>query len=294
MIYDCFTFFNELDLLEIRLNILDKVADKFVIVEATRTHQGQPKPLYFQDNKDRYAKYLDRIIHVVVEQPDGDESAWAREHRQRNSISRGLKECSKDDVIIISDVDEIPDPRKVTENVKAKGIRMFRMRTFYYYINCIKASDLTAKGGGFTWNGTVMVNYSEMGNPQDLRELCMRMLRLYHPRFANRTFWKFYLGFRNLLEGRNIKYVNEGGWHFSYLGGVERIIKKLEAFAHAEYNNEQYKDPKKIEEAIKNGKDIFGRGFEYKFIPLDSTFPKFIVENAQRYSNLINLEAAAK
>src|SRR3954464_1583382 len=99
MIYDCFTFFNELDLLEIRLNELDPVVDKFVLVEATKTHQGKDKPLYFLENKARYEKFLAKIIHVVVnEYPDYEgKSAWLLEHHQRNMIIEGLKECKSGD-----------------------------------------------------------------------------------------------------------------------------------------------------------------------------------------------------
>src|SRR4051812_5983866 len=100
MIYDCFTFFNELDLLEIRLNELDPVVDKFVLVEATKTHQGKEKPLYFTMNKSRYEKFLPKIIHVVVDTyPDYEgQSAWLLEHHQRNMIMKGLEGCSPADV----------------------------------------------------------------------------------------------------------------------------------------------------------------------------------------------------
>lgn len=290
MIYDSFTFFNELDLLEIRLNQMDKVVDKFVLVEGTKTFQGKDKPLHFQENKERFSRFLDRIIHVVVDNYPQTSISWEYEYHQRNMILEGLKNCSKDDVILISDLDEIPDPEKVRQYVNHKGLRIFRQRTFYYFLNCIKKSDLESKNGGFTWNGTVMVNYSDLTKPQELRELSMQMLRLYHKRFANRTFWKIYFGLKNFFSGNKIVWVNEGGWHFSFLGGVDQIIRKLEAFAHTEYNNQQYKSPEKIKEAITQGKDIFGRGFEYSVVKLDQTFPSYILQNKEKYSHLLTGE----
>src|SRR5690349_24880068 len=118
MTYDCFTFFNELDLLEIRLNVLNPVVDKFVLVESTRTFQNKPKPLYFQQNATRFSAFKDKIIHIVVDQfPDfGDwteANSWTLEHHQRNSINRGLTRCTRDDVVIISDLDEIPRPETI-------------------------------------------------------------------------------------------------------------------------------------------------------------------------------------
>jgi beta-1,4-mannosyl-glycoprotein beta-1,4-N-acetylglucosaminyltransferase len=108
MTYDSFVFFNELDLLEIRLAELSPVVDRFVIVESTRTFTGAEKPLWFWENRSSFAEFAERIVHVVVDDmPDGVD-AWARERHQRNCIARGLQSCSDSDYILISDVDEIP------------------------------------------------------------------------------------------------------------------------------------------------------------------------------------------
>ncbi|MEO6882917.1 MAG: hypothetical protein ABI199_02705 [Bacteroidia bacterium] len=286
MIYDCFTFFNEFDLLEIRLNELNNVVDKFVLVEATKTHQGNDKPLYFDENKERYKAFSKKIIHIIVnDYPSGENlSPWAYEHNQRNMIRRGLEKCAPDDVIIISDVDEIPNPDKIKEHHANHGIKIFRQRMFCYFINCMNE---TITNSPYTWNGSIMVNYKDIGNPQDLRELGMHLLRLYHPNFYNRTFWNVFYWGKMRLKKQQVFFIKEGGWHFSYLGGVEKIIKKLEAFAHSEYNKVEYKDIKKIESAINNGNDIFGRGFNYKIIKIDDSFPKYIVENIDKYKQYI-------
>ena len=125
MTYDCFSFFNELDLLEIRLNTLDKIVDKFILAESLFTHTGRPKPLYYAENKERFARFNDRIVHVVVDDfpnmPDNmpiREKAWIRENWQRNAIVRGLpKDIKDDDILLISDLDEIPHPDYVKKAI---------------------------------------------------------------------------------------------------------------------------------------------------------------------------------
>ncbi|MFZ2310324.1 MAG: N-acetylglucosaminyltransferase, partial [Patescibacteria group bacterium] len=135
MIYDCFTFFNELDLLEIRLNILDGVVDKFVLVEATKTFSNIDKPLYFNENKERFKKFEDKIIHIIVDDYPVFETAWTYDWHQRNCIARGLVNCKLDDVILVSDLDEIPDPSKIIEYKDYPGVKVFKQRMFYYFLN---------------------------------------------------------------------------------------------------------------------------------------------------------------
>src|SRR5579863_8430750 len=108
MIYDCFTFFNELELLELRLNELAGVVDRFVIVEATKTHSGKPKPLHYRDNQARISRFHSQIIHVIVDDMPVSDDAWTLENFQRNCIVRGLTGCRPDDFILISDLDELP------------------------------------------------------------------------------------------------------------------------------------------------------------------------------------------
>lgn len=284
MVYDCFTFFNELELLEMRLNILNSVVDKFVLVEATLTHQGKPKPLYFEENKHLFSAFSDKIIHVVVsEYPSNPEgNAWVYERHQRDMIKKGLIGCGAEDVIIVSDIDEIPNPKKIIEYKQQKGIKIFKQKMYYYFLNCMNATN-----DDYEWYGPVMVNYNDFTSVQELRTISIKIMGYYvagFPKNARLIWWKFI----NLdTKGRKVVLISDGGWHFSYLGGVERILKKLEAFAHTEYNKEIYKDPKKIEEAINNGDDIFGRGFKYKYVSVDSSYPDFILKNIDQYRHLI-------
>ncbi|TND08084.1 MAG: glycosyl transferase family 17 [Bacteroidetes bacterium] len=283
MIYDCFTFFNELDLLEIRLHILDSVADKFVLVEATQTHQGKPKPLYYEENKARFEKFHHKIIHVIVDEypsnPAGN--SWMLEHNQRNGILKGLKDAKPDDVVIISDLDEIPDPQKIRAHKDEAGVKVFRHRMFYYFVNCVNEGE---DGSGFAWNGSVLVHRRDIGAAvQPFRENSMKLLAWFHAKPLHRLYWRI----RFSIVGPRVKFIHKAGWHFSYLGGVERIIKKLESFAHTEYNKPEYKDPQRIAEILEKGEDLFGRGFKYRFVPLDESFPVWLRENIAKYPGLV-------
>src|SRR5690348_11983472 len=106
-IYDCFTFYNEVELLEIRLEELDPVVDFFVLVEAKETFKGNNKPLHFEEVKEKFAKFSSKILHVKVSNAYPTDNPWKREAYHRNQIMRALKNCKKEDVILISDADEI-------------------------------------------------------------------------------------------------------------------------------------------------------------------------------------------
>lgn len=168
MIYDCFAFFNEMDLLEIRLNTLNDVVDKFVLVEATRTFQKKEKPLFFEQNKERFKPFLHKIEHIIVDEYPGFfakwrvPKTWDYDDHQKEQILRGLKNAKPDDVIIVSDVDEIPRPELVLEYAKKPGIKVFQQKLFYYYLNCFVnryPEPIPLVDGYMPWYGTVMLNY---------------------------------------------------------------------------------------------------------------------------------------
>lgn len=313
MIFDCFIFFNELELLQLRLHELSPVVDKFVLVEATETFQGKPKPLYYSDNKEAFKAFSNRIVPIIVEFPKALKDPWEREFYQRNQIMEGLKDCSPKDTIILSDVDEIPRPEKIVQYKDKPGIKIFKQRIYcyflnyvalispekiiqyykdkpdfkhrlyYYYLKCVKALIGTRP---VMWYGSVMTHYdlliSLIRSPQSLRNL----------RFHNMLIDKWGLGeiyclLRERLKGRKIIIIEDGGWHFSYIGGIERIIQKIESFSHAEYNKDEYKDSNKIKYLINTGRDIFGGPYSYKFIPIDDSFPTYLRNNVDKYAPFI-------
>ena len=220
MIYDCFTFFNELDLLELRLATLGGVVDKFVIVESTRTHTNRPKPLYFAENAGRFAKHAEKIIHLVVDDFPDSPDAWILERFQRDCVARGLIGADPADTVLISDLDEIPDPDRVAALGRLDSIAVFEQYNCYYFLNCTN---------GY-WHGT--------------RALPARMLAASSPSRVR------------LSSGAVIP---AGGWHFSFLGGADAILNKLRAFAHQEYNTAHYADADRVDAAIATGADLFSR-----------------------------------
>jgi beta-1,4-mannosyl-glycoprotein beta-1,4-N-acetylglucosaminyltransferase len=248
MVYDCFPFFNELDLLEIRLAELSSVVDRFVIVESTRTFTGERKPLWFGENRGSFSEFSERIIHVVVEDmPEGNDP-WARERHQRNCIARGLQSCSDSDYILISDVDEIPRSRLVRGR---NDLASFVMGMNYYFLNFQREEN---------WVGT--------------KSLPWGLLR----QFPSIQF---------LRDAKTQINVADGGWHFSYLGGAEKIRQKISAFSHQEFNKSEFTDSDAVARAIREGKDLFGRdlpGFE---IVEMQRLPGYVIRNRNRFRGLL-------
>jgi beta-1,4-mannosyl-glycoprotein beta-1,4-N-acetylglucosaminyltransferase len=235
MIIDCFIFYNEIDLLNYRLNVLNNVVDYFVIVEATHTHVGKEKPLYFSENKHLFEKFNEKIIHVIVDDfphkyPNINiqkSEQWKNENFQRNCISRGIGriDLQNDDLIIISDLDEIPDPRtlnKIRNGEITVVSNSFEMDMYYYNLYT-KNKD--------KWIHSKILSYKKY---KELNVTCTDI---------------------RFIEFPNIR----GGWHLSYFGDSKFIVNKINNFTHQEYNNIKYTDLSIVEYRIKNSKDIYGR-----------------------------------
>ena len=259
-IYDCFSYWDEDLLLELRLNILNEYVDYFVIVEGNKTWQNNYKKLRFNINN--FQKFENKIIYIPVEDlPDGD-NPYLRENFQRNAISRGFEKVEDDDLVIISDLDEIPNPEKIQSFKKSMKYAVFEQMHFYYKINL--QSQFNPK-----WYGSRICIKKYLKSPQWLRS---QKIKKY-------PFWKF-----NKIKWNIIK---NGGWHFSYLMSPEEIKKKLASFAHSEYNNRKYTNLKKIEDSIKNKKDLFDRPILYEKNTFDKTFPDYVVNNKEKFKDWI-------
>ena len=266
-IYDCFQFFNETHILDIRLNILNEFVDHFVIVESTTDHQGKKKKLNF--DKENFKSFNKKIIYIVV---DDTADAIKRPHmggeslveqHQRNSLTRGLKNCHDNDLIILSDVDEIPDLTKLNKFNKRKKYAVFCQRMFNYKINLLNETENN-------WHGSKICLKKDLKSPQWLRNL----------KFKQYPFWR-------IDKPRNFQIIENGGWHFAYLQNPENISKKIQSFAHGEFNNPNFADYKNIKKKISMGKDIFDRKISYKKIQIDSSFPKYIIENKEKLKDWI-------
>ena len=280
MTYDCFPFFNELDLLEIRLNVLKDVVDKFVIVEAPWTRTGNPKPLYFNDNRQRFAAFQDKIIHVIASSPPVKkdaplrENAWRRENFQRNEIVRGLVDAKPDDLILLSDLDEIPSPEAVLVAKGLSGVSRFRQKFYNFFLNYRNCSV------PFWPIGTQACSYGTFLDPATYEgQRCDQFLLEDVNPCPSMT--------RLRMIGAS-RTVRNGGWHFSYCGGIEAVRTKLAAFAHTECNSAKAADPKFISEALESGKDPVCRNYRFFAEPIDDAgFPRYIMENAAQYKHLV-------
>ena len=279
MTYDCFTFFNELDLLELRLNILDSSVDKFVIVEAPWTHTGNEKPLYFRENADRFAAFHDKIIHIVASTPSiprdapPRENAWRRENFQRNEIVRGLSDARPDDLVLLSDLDEIPSPEAIAKARGLNGVSRFRQRFYNFFLNYRNYAL------PYWPIGTQACTYETFLNPDTYAgQQCDQYLVEDVNRGPTMT---------RLRMAKVERIIKNGGWHFSYCGGVDAIRAKLAAFAHTESNTGTTADPQSIDAIIRRGRDPIRRGYRFFAEPLDGTFPQYLRENTLRYRSLI-------
>ncbi len=229
-IYDCFPFNNELDILDRRLAELYDVVDRFVIVEASKTHSGNPKPYHFKDNLARYEKYLNKVTHIMIddypEVPDNatvTDKSWSIERHQRECIMRGLTNCKDNDIIIISDADEIPNKKVIADSYTYSYAIIGLEMDLYYYNENTLAKD--------KWREARITTYSR------LKEVGPCAIRYSTP------YWT----------------IPNAGKHLSYFGDVDQIIKKIENTAHQEYNKPEFKDPEVIKRLIEEGKDIFQR-----------------------------------
>jgi beta-1,4-mannosyl-glycoprotein beta-1,4-N-acetylglucosaminyltransferase len=213
-------------MLEFRLEELNDVVDRFVIVESTKTFVGKEKPLFFNENLQRFEKYLPKITHII-EQNLTDKNPWVNETTQRNAIDKGIKSLNlnDNDIIMITDVDEIPDTETL-EKLKEKGslqkLMTLRQEMYYYNLNC--------KFNG-VWHFPKILNYNTykfLESPQQIR----------------------------MSPG---EIIFNGGWHFSYFGDSKFIKNKIQNFSHQEYNNDEFVNDEHIENVIKEGKDLFKR-----------------------------------
>ena len=259
-IYDCFQYFNEDHIVDLRMNILDKYVDYFVIAESTKTHQGKEKKINFDINK--FSKFKGKIKFIIANYNEdikfkkhtGGESPI--EQHQRNSLLEGIENASPDDLIILSDSDEIPDLGKLNQIGKNKKYIAFSQKMFMYKLNLQNLNESN-------WIGSKITKKKYITNMQNLRNL----------KFKKYPFWRF--------DKRNLQIIN-GGWHFSFLQTPEQIMKKIKSYSHGEFDNEILNE-EKIQEKILKNQDIFDRGFSLKKIELDNSYPEYILEHKEKF-----------
>jgi FkbM family methyltransferase len=257
-VWDVFPFFQEFDVLELRLNELDSVVDKFVIVEANMTHAGNPKPYYLSENMERFAKWKDKIIIKQVDLTTLNFSlfdydpTWVREHYQRDAAREVLYAyCAPQDFIIVGDVDEIPRASKVKEYIESNpdkaGVLVQSRSMYYLNYRCVKTDEPQL-------------------NSKILPYLMMGSCSLNDIRFADKE---------NLLPTMRIE---GAGWHLTFLGGLDAVTQKVRAWAHQEIG-EGLSD-ENIVARVDAGQDIYdSANSEWELVEIDETFPKYVQEH---------------
>ena len=260
-IYDCFTFYNEFELLELRLKALWNVVDYFVLVEADKTHTNKPKPFYFFERENDFREFFPKIRHLPVEitVPFSGVGDWSIENAQRDAIIYGLEDAEPDDLIMLSDLDEIPTPeifQRSAENqltLSATAVTSFTLpeddetypaqllapanyflregavvleqKFHYYYFDWVSEE---------IWLGTALIKRKNLKTPQDLRDI-----RYKSPHIMN------------------------GGYHFSYMGGADRVIEKMTSIVDGNEfvvkSGGKLIDRKHVEQSMANGSDVYNR-----------------------------------
>lgn len=256
-VFDCFTFFNELELLDLRLCELYDTVDYFVLCESTLTFTGKPKPLYFNENKPRFHPYLNKIIHVVVDDFPETNDPWVREYFQREAIRRGLGFAEEEDLVIITDVDEILNPAAVMQAKHFDGHIQFNMNIYQYYMNLLGGRNDWTAPFGFTWkNRDKIPDLSRARWVKDEVEAA------------------FPIQFHRL---------DDAGWHFTHLGGVDRLHQKFQSYSHVNDPWPQAMMNKgALEKQIVSGGAVGETKSLSEFMPIDSSYPKTVI-NRQTY-----------
>ena len=294
-IFDCFMYFDEEIVLDLRLNVLNNYVDYFVIVESSYTHKGDKRDLKFNHRK--FEKFKDKIIYLIYDEiPEGIEevkneddeglksgkyilNAALRENSQRNFISKGIEKAANEDIILISDVDEIPNLELVNFAKIKEKIILFKQYMFYYKFN-LKLPNLL-------WTGTKACRKKHLINPQWLRNVKDKK----YPFFRVDTFF-------SKTKYNNIKFIHDGGWHFSNIKSAKEIEHKLKSYLHHREFDENPMSAEEIGNIIDNKQAIYdlkvdktvnkiGDGNKLENFSIEK-LPKYLQLNLHKYERWID------
>ena len=294
-IYDCFMFFDEEMLLDLRLNIMNKYVDKFIITEATYMHSGKPKKLMFDINK--FSKFKDKIIYIVVDDPPpglldinskddidtiGNKltlNGYMRDNFQRQKAQEALVDLDPEDWIFINDIDEIPNLKKVDLRNVSQKILIFKQEMFYYKFNLLSPST--------SWFGSRACKKKNFISPQWLRDLKHKKYPL----------WRLDIYFSK-RKYNSISYVDDGGWHFTNIKSPEDIEKKLLNYTHHHEFEASRISLSQLKEKINNKQAIYDLNVDSKKYKWDSEkllkpieiskMPDYIRQNSDKYSKWLD------
>jgi beta-1,4-mannosyl-glycoprotein beta-1,4-N-acetylglucosaminyltransferase len=283
-VFDCFTFFNELDVLELRLRELNDLVDRFVLVEGDQTFTGKPKPLVFERNKERFQRFLPKIAHVkFTDFPVNDASPWTRETLSRQAIMLGLFEAEPNDLVLISDVDEIPKPDALdaTFSEASRRLTVFETEGFEGYLN-VSSNQVSIV------QSPRMLAKRFLRDPQSVRSL--------KPRVSKNPAW------RPITEALSpiirpartwaklgyplpIHIEPRAAWHFTNMGGAESIRSKLLAYSHTENAVEEIAGIDNLKSCLEGARSVHP-GTRLSHAPL-SVLPSTIRNEPGRWANCL-------
>ena len=265
-IYDCFIFFNENLLTEIRFNILDKYVDYFVICESYYDHRGKIKGYLFDHKK--FENFGHKIIYLKIDNFPKNLGIWERQDYQRNFLMNGLKNTQPDDLIIYSDADEIINPAVISDLPSiGNNIAICEQYCFYYKLNLLSEQYKDV------WEGSRVSKFKNLKSFSWLRLIAKKNLKYSFFRFD-----KF----------KKIIVLNKAGWHFSYLMTEEDIQKKIKAWTHSELDTIENSDLETIKNRVKENKDLFGRNIKFSKLEFsEQFFPQYLIKNQGFYKNWI-------
>mgnify|MGYP001987960271 FL=1 len=294
-IFDCFMFFDEEQILDLRLNVLNETVDFFVIVESIYNHRGEKRELIFDKNK--FSKFKNKIIYIIhdeipkqvetVNQNDSESeknrkyimNAVYRENSQRNYISQGIKEAEKNDIILISDVDEIPKLENINIREITNKIIMFKQYMFHYKYNLVLPN--------FKWTGTKAVRKKNLISPQWLRNTKDRN----YPIYRIDTFF-------SKKKYNNIKIIEDGGWHFSNIKTPKMLNHKFRSYLHHIEFDKAKINENDIQKLINNKQAVYNLAVDQRGNKIgngailenfdNKKLPLYIQNNIEKYKDWLN------
>lgn len=280
-IYDCFCYFNEDHILELRLETLWDIVDYFIISEATYTHSGEARQPHF--DHDKFKKYQSKIRYLQLDKrPDGPNDFWKNENFIRNNIVNGLADAQPDDLILISDLDEIPNPKQILKYDRRFLRGDFAQRYYSYYLNNYWVGDVNSAGdlvpNTNIWYGSKVTTFKSFKNFFNCNATSVRSYKSSGIFRSIKRAW---------FRWANVQIIEDGGWHFTWIFSMDNLIKKLESTAHQEFNNEDHKNPHRLNQLIHSGRDFNKPKARYALQQLDDQFPEYLLKHQDKFKSFI-------
>ena len=264
-IFDCVTFFDNNFMFDLRYNILKDVVDFFIVCESKYDHKGNKKKINFIKDKNFDQ---DKIKYFVLEKPfPKNTNTWQNQAIQRDYLLSCTELAEQEDYIFFSDPDEIPRPEILINFELKKKYGIFMQKCFNYRFNLYNSHESP-------WEGTRVCKKKNLKSIDFMRQKIKSKNLKYN--------------FLRIDKEKSIELFDEAGWHFNNIFSAEEISLKLKTFAHTEFMNSKYSSISVIREKIEKKIDLFERGHSYESMKIDNTYPKYLIENIDKYKKWID------